>query len=113
MPVPPDVTTSLGPSRQFLHVRMVDGRPVVDGCTGWTGGAPIPAADDEPDGVFAQWSWDGAQVVVRIDRMGFFPIYYFADQSQFCISPSLPLLLERGAPRELDTDAIGVFLRLG
>jgi hypothetical protein len=91
---------------------MVDGRAIVEGTHSWTGGTPIAGADDD-GGVFACWSWDGRQVLVRTDRMGFFPIYYFADEHQFCISASLFTLLERGAPRDLDTDAIGVFVRLG
>jgi asparagine synthase (glutamine-hydrolysing) len=113
MLAPSVVVPSLGPARHFLHIRLVDGRPVIDGCTEWTGGVPVSGGTDEPEGVFAQWSWDGGQVVVRIDRMGFFPLYYFADDRQFCISPSLASLLQRGAPRDLDLDAIGAFLRLG
>jgi hypothetical protein len=37
--------------------------------------------------------------------MGVFPIYYFADEHQFCISASLTTLLERGAARDLDVAA--------
>lgn len=103
----------LGPSREFLHVRIVEGRPVAEGSARWAGGTLLAGADGRPDGVYAKWFWDGGQVVVEIDRMGLFPIYYFADARQFCISASLPTLLERGAPRDLDVGAIGVFLRLG
>jgi asparagine synthetase B (glutamine-hydrolysing) len=104
---------SLGPSRDFLHIRIIDDRPVAEGCAHWAGGTPIPGGEGPPDGVFAQWSWDGEQIVVHTDRMGVFPIYYFADERQFCVSASLTTLLHRGAPRDLDIDALGVFLRLG
>ncbi len=103
----------LGPSREFLHVQMIDGRPVAEGSAHWAGGTLVTGADGRPDGVYGRWWWDGEQVGVEIDRMGFFPIYYFADDRQFCVSASLPALLQRGAPRDLDLDAIGVFLRLG
>jgi asparagine synthase (glutamine-hydrolysing) len=105
--------SSLGPSQAFLHVRVVDGRPVVEGTAEWAGGTPVWCGDGPPDGVYSRWSWDGERVTVCTDRTGFFPLYYFADDQQFCISASLTTLLRRGAPRDLDVDALGVFLRLG
>lgn len=66
-----------------------------------------------PDGIFAQWLWDGARLVVRNDRYGFYPLFYYCKSSEICISPSIPRLVQEGAPGELDYPALAVFLRLG
>lgn len=103
---------SAGPSDAFVHVRAIEGSWVVDGTPKWSGGT---AVDHEhgPDGVGASWQCIEGTVRVTTDRLGFFPLYYFATATELCLSPSLVTLLERGAPRDLDHDAIGVFLRTG
>ena len=68
---------------------------------------------ERPDGVFAEWSWDGTRLSVRHDRYGFHPLYYVARDGEIGVSPSLPKLLLEGAPTELDDPALAVFLRLG
>jgi asparagine synthetase B (glutamine-hydrolysing) len=65
------------------------------------------------DGVFAEWSWDGAALVARNGRFGFQPLYYFARDGEIGLSPSLPRLLLEGAPADLDEAGLAVFLRLG
>lgn len=102
----------LGPSDAFLHVRVVDGRRVVDGVETWTGGTRVEHGRRR-HGVWASWEWDGERVRVSIDPRAFFPLYYFASEREICVAPNLLTLLERGAPRALDDDAIGIFLRLG
>lgn len=72
------------------------------------GGGETPA-----DGVFATWRWDGKRLRVENDRYGFYPLYYFASDTEVCISPSLVRLIGEGAPDELDYPALAVFLRLG
>jgi asparagine synthetase B (glutamine-hydrolysing) len=67
----------------------------------------------KPDGVFAEWHWDGKQLVVENDRFGMFPLFYFATEHEFCVSPSIFKLLAEGAPREIDWAALAVFLRTG
>jgi len=67
----------------------------------------------KPDGIFAQWNWDGKSLEVSNDRYGMFPLYYASTPTSFGISTSIPELLEYGAPAELDTDALSVFLRTG
>ena len=69
--------------------------------------------DRPPDGVFATWRWDGQCLRVENDRYGFYPLYYFANEVEVCISPSLVRLIGEGAPDELDYPALAVFLRLG
>jgi asparagine synthetase B (glutamine-hydrolysing) len=91
---------------------LVDGVPVVSGDETWRGGTPVEG-DDGLDGVFAGWKYDGGTVRVTIDQLGFFPLYYYASGTDFCVSPSLITLLEQGAPRDLDDDALAVFLRTG
>ena len=67
----------------------------------------------QDEGIFAEWRWDGAQLDVRTDRYGVWPLFYFAHAGEICISPSLLTLVSRGAPKEPDYDALAAFLRLG
>jgi asparagine synthase (glutamine-hydrolysing) len=63
--------------------------------------------------VFAEWQWDGNKVIVRNCRYGFFPIFYYATENEFGVSPSVERLIECGAPADLDDAALATFLRLG
>jgi len=66
-----------------------------------------------PDGIFAQWDWNGTRLAAHNDRYGFFPLFYFCRDGAFGISSSIPSLIAAGAPTELDERALAVFLRLG
>jgi hypothetical protein len=110
----------LGPSRAFCHVRLVDGAPVVEGSPAWRGGTVVggdgdgaPTGTANAEGVFGGWEVDSGTVRVTVDPLGFFPLYYFATSTEFCVAPSILTLLERGAPRTFDDDALAVFLRIG
>jgi hypothetical protein len=95
----------------FLHVRH-DPVPRRDGTASCLLGHQLPGGD-VPDGVFARWSWDGNVLVVENDRYGYQPLFYFMRPGEICLSPRLLTLIERGAPRELDYDALAVHLHLG
>ena len=66
-----------------------------------------------PDGIFASWEWDGRRLGVRNDRYGASPLFYWYDERQFCVSPSVLTLIERGAPTTIDESGLAAFLRLG
>jgi hypothetical protein len=66
-----------------------------------------------PDGVFAEWTWDGRRLVIRNDRYGAAPIFYAVDGNRFWVSPSLIKLIEEGAPTAFDEAGLALFLRLG
>lgn len=51
--------------------------------------------------------------MVRNDRYGFHPLYYFTRPGEVCISTSILGLLAQGAPPEFDEPGLAVFLRLG
>ena len=77
-------------------------------------GHRIPGRDGlKSDGIFAKWDWDGERLVVRNDRYGLYPLYYFQNGNTIAVSPSLIRLLMEGALAELDHDALSVFLRIG
>ena len=76
-------------------------------------GHRLPRPDGISDGVYAEWEWDGDRLLVRNDRYGFYPLYYFHGPGGIGVSPSLVRLLAEGAPPGLDEDALAVFLRLG
>jgi len=70
-------------------------------------------ADGERDGVFAEWTWDGAALTLRNDRYGFFPLFYAVRGGEIWVSPSIHRLVAEGAPAALDHAALAVFLRMG
>lgn len=67
----------------------------------------------DPEGIWCQWSWDGARLTLRNDRYGMFPVYYWATDRTIAISPSIGRLLQLGAPGEFDDHGIAAYLRLG
>jgi hypothetical protein len=67
--------------------------------------------DGVAEGVWAEWSWDGRELVARNDRLGFSPMFWFANGGCAGVSPSLAALLPHLPSHELDDDAISVFLR--
>jgi len=76
-------------------------------------GHRITATGGSPDGIFAEWSWDGRRLTVRGDRYGASPLFYAHDGDRLSVSPSLVRLVDAGAPTEFDEAALAVFLRLG
>jgi len=66
-----------------------------------------------PDGIFAEWLWDGSRLLVRNDRYGFYPLYYFVRKGEVCVSTSILELLAQGAPTDINEAGFSVFLRLG
>lgn len=97
----------------FLGLRLVNGRAEQRGLEACRLGQPLDLGRPTPDGVFAEWAWDGARLTARTDRHGMRPLFYFAANGQFGISPSIPRLLREGAPTELDEPALAVFIRTG
>lgn len=67
--------------------------------------------DGIPNGVWAEWTWDGTELVVRNDRLGFSPLFWFANGDRIGVSPVLAELVSHLDSRELDDDALAVFLR--
>jgi hypothetical protein len=98
----------------FIHIRSTGTSLRVGGENTCLLGHQIPSVSSElPDGVFAEWDWNGERLEVRNDRYGFYPVYYFANEREICVSPSLLELLHRGAPRVLNDTALAVFFRIG
>jgi len=101
-------------SRPFVHVRAEEGRVSVRGLKSWFGGHVLrlqPA--DRVDGVFAAWSVTDEGVEVRNDRGGVYPLYYFSSEKEFAASPFLLTLLALGVPKDLDDEALALFIRWG
>jgi len=63
--------------------------------------------------VFAQWRWDGQQLVVENDQWGVQPMFWAAAQNGVHVSTSIDALLDAGVPPTLDDSAMAVFLRTG
>ncbi|WP_317205405.1 asparagine synthetase B family protein [Janthinobacterium sp.] len=98
----------------YFHARRVDGRIVATGGQAQCAlGHRIERADGKADGIFAQWSWDGARLTAGNDRYGFYPLYYYCRDGEIAISPSIARLIEAGAGTGFDAAALAVYLRLG
>ena len=112
-PVLPDVGSALA-QEPWLWIGYDGNAFEVSGITdARLGQVNLPAPLQTGRDVHAEWQWDGREVVVRNCRLGFFPIYYFATDKVFGVSPSIEQLIEHGAPTELDDAAMAVYLRLG
>jgi hypothetical protein len=74
-------------------------------------GNAILQDDGTRNGVFSEWSWDGTTLVVRNCRYGMSHLFYYCGDGEFCLSNSIPKLLERGVPGDWDDDAMAVFIR--
>ena len=102
------------PFDAFVHVVSDAGSVQVSGTPRFFRGHRLPRSDGGcPDGVFADWQWDGERLIVRNDRYGAAPLFYWCDRSQVCVSPSLLAILQRGAPVEFDAAGLAAFFRLG
>lgn len=108
-------TATASAHESFLHVRVSAGSIVVAGVPEALLGHRLEHTDgaDDPGGNWVEWRWDGQQLTVTNDRNGSFPLYYAGDGNGIIISASIDRLLERGADRTLDDDAVSAFLGVG
>ena len=98
----------------YFHARKVGDHFETTGLSSCFLGHKLPRPNSaKPDGVFAEWSWDGSRLCVRNDRYGFYPLYYYTRDGEIALSPSIARLLALGAPPEFDEAGLAVFLRLG
>lgn len=98
----------------FIHIKKKGDHYEVDGESSCFLGHTIPSArHHKADGIYAEWIWDGDRLIVRNDRYGFYPLYYFVGKGEIAVSTSLTKLIAVGAPTHLDEVGLAVFLRLG
>ena len=97
----------------WIRVTRGPGGPVVEGDRACNAGHRIQLPDGDLDGIYAGWRWDGRELVVEQDRCGFFPLFEATRQGERTLSTDLLTLVEQGASRGLDLDALSVFTRLG
>src|SRR5262245_31270116 len=98
----------------FLHIRTTsDGLRLIGEPNGKRGHQIRNAAHPQIDGIFIEWNWDGETLILRNDRYGCHPLFYYANSTEIAISNSIDSLLAAGAPRELDDAGLAAFLRLG
>ena len=98
----------------FIHIKKRNGHYVAEGESSCFLGHTIPSAGHRrPDGIYAEWVWDGERLIVRNDRYGFYPLYYFVGKDEIAVSTSLTKLLMLGAPTQLDEAGLAVFLHVG
>lgn len=86
---------------------------VAEGDLSCEAGHRIHLPDGHVDGIYAGWRWDGRELYVEQDRYGFFPLFEWRSEDTVVVATDLLTLLEQGAPRTLDLDALSVFVRVG
>lgn len=112
-PVLPDVDSAMA-REPWLWVRLGESGPEASGMTSaCLGQVDLSASIQTGRDVYAQWVWNGKEAVVRNCRLVFFPLYYYATDKEFGVSPSIERLLAQGASAELDDAAMAVYLRPG
>jgi asparagine synthase (glutamine-hydrolysing) len=94
----------------YFHARARGDGVQTTGTPAHTAGQRLPGGDE---GAWSEWAWDGFELKIRTDRFGFRPLFYADCDRGIAVSPSIARLLELGVSREVDYDALGVFLRLG
>jgi asparagine synthase (glutamine-hydrolysing) len=103
----------VGRVASIVLTRQADGRVFATGDLSASFGHRRPMPDGDDDGVYAGWHWDGDRLLLRNDRYGFYPLFTWTTATRCVIASELEALLDFGAPRALDYDALAVFLRLG
>ncbi len=102
-------------AREAPYVHVVDAGSTVHatGAPRCSLGHRLAAGAHGPDGVFADWRLDGDRLLIETDRYGMYPLFVHVGRREIMVSPSIPRLLELGAPPDLDLDALAVFLHAG
>jgi asparagine synthetase B (glutamine-hydrolysing) len=94
-------------------VRGADGRVSATGAARGELGHRVRHADGTCDGIYAGWRWDGGALAIEQDRYGFHPLFAWTTPARVVLAASVAALLDAGAPRDLDHEALSVFLRVG
>ena len=100
----------------YIHLLKAEGEVKVRGTATHFEGNDTDSnsySDNPGRGVFAFWSWSEDRLIVRTDRYGFYPLFYFVRQDEIAVSTSILKLLALGADSELDVVGLAVFLRTG
>jgi asparagine synthase (glutamine-hydrolysing) len=61
---------------------------------------------------FAIWDEDKKELFIARDRMGIKPFYYWQNGNNFIFSSEIKAILEAGAPREIDMEALNLYFRM-
>lgn len=102
-----------GVNESFFHVKRRAEVFETKGTAQCALGHQIARESGIPDGIYAEWSWDGKCLAARNDRYGMFPMFYYCRDGEISLSSSIDRLLKAGADPELDNRALSVFFRLG
>ena len=103
-------------ARPYIHLLRVEGEVRARGAATHFEGNDTDSdsyTENLDRGVFAFWSWSGNRLIVRNDRYGFYPLFYFVRRDEIAVSTSILKLLALGADSEFDVAALAVFLRTG
>lgn len=61
----------------------------------------------------SSWHWDGVKLIVKNDRYGFYPIYYYSKNNEVIVSNSMIGIAKLCGDLDIDEEAMAVFLRNG
>ena len=92
----------------FLILRRDGERVVVRGTESWASGPHGKAAT-----VWAEWGWTDGGLTARVDRYGFYTLFWYEKDGVVAVSPSLVKLVAEGCDATQDARALAVFHRIG
>lgn len=92
----------------FLILRRDGERVVVRGTESWASGRHGKAAT-----VRAEWGWADGRLTARVDRYGFYTLFWYEKDGVVAVSPSLVKLVAEGCDATQDARALAVFHRIG
>jgi asparagine synthase (glutamine-hydrolysing) len=102
------------PSDPLLCLTRRADQIAVDGPASASFGIPLaPGREGRANGGHAQWQFAAGTLRAATDRHGLFPLFYHATTDRICISPSLESVVRRCGLRQLDADALAVFVHVG
>lgn len=76
-------------------------------------GQKLKDNNEQPQGVFVEWYWDGNSLIVYNDYSGYYPLFYYYDSEQIMVSGSIAKLISLGTPAAYDELALASFCRCG
>src|ERR1041385_2671287 len=98
---------------QITVRRAGDGRLIASGDPVCALGHRLGDRHGLADGIYAGWTWTGADLELEVDRYGLYPLFVSTNPSRCIVGSDLTLVLDAGAANTLDYDALSVFVRLG
>lgn len=89
----------------FFQAKLIDGKIETSG--------NLHASFGKKNGIGIEWIWNENKLTLKNDPYGFYPVYYYSDNTSLIISPSVSNILRLVPKIEFDDNSFSVLLRQG